>query len=220
MSVPRAGGLLAGFFLSLCGAVRAGEIETRDFAVIVGGKPSGEVHMTIHKQDSGTISVRTDTDIKVSFGLITYKYSFRGLEEWKGRRLKRLDSSTDDNGKRFSVSAAPGDGGLKVKVNSTERTVRAEAWTSTYWSLPDPKLRDAELAIIDSDSGRDLSGKLAYVATEKMRVAGQEVALNHYKLTGKELSVDLWYDGNDRLVRQEWVEQRQKTVLVLVRVRR
>jgi hypothetical protein len=42
--------------------------------------------------------------------------------------------------------------------------------------------------------------------------------MNHYKLTGK-VNVDLWYDGSDRLVRQEWVESGHKTVLELVRVR-
>ena len=65
----------------------------------------------------------------------------------------------------------------------------------------------------------DMTGKLTYVATEKHRVAGQEVTLNHYRITGS-LNVDLWYDGNERLVRQEWMEQGHKTIMVLVRVRR
>ncbi|MBY0228738.1 MAG: hypothetical protein K2W96_05605 [Gemmataceae bacterium] len=203
----------------LAGAMRAADIETRDFAVLVSGKHAGEVHMTIEKDKAGAVTVRTDTDIKVAVLLSSYKYIFRGRETWKDKRLARLDSNTDDNGKRYLVSAAAGADGLKVKANDAERTVKAEAWTDTYWSLPDPKLRDAELTVLDADSGKDATGKLAFVATEKHRVAGQEVTLNHYRFTGKS-TVELWYDGHDRLVRREWTELGHKTTMVLVRVRR
>jgi hypothetical protein len=197
----------------------AADIETRDFAVFVGGKAAGEVHMTIHKQDANTTSVRTDTDIKVSHGLITFKYSFRGQEVWKDRRLSRLESTTDDNSKRYTVSAASDGKELKIKTNGTEARAKTETWSSTYWTLPELKLRENNLTILDADNGKLLEAKLAYVATEKHKIAGQEVSLNHYRLTGK-LTVDLWYDGHDRLVRQEWTEQGHKTILILVRVRR
>jgi hypothetical protein len=211
--------LLLAAFSSALGATRAGEIETRDFAVLVGGKAAGEVHMTIHKQDSGAISVRTDTDVKVTVGLLTHKYSYRGLEVWKDSRLVKLDSTCEENSKRVTVSAAAGDAGVTVKSNGVEKVIKAEAWVSTYWTLPGPKLREGEITILDADSGKELTARLQYVATEKMRVAGQEVSLNHYRLTGK-VTADLWYDGHDRLVRQEWTESGHKTIMVLVRVRR
>jgi hypothetical protein len=198
---------------------RAADIETRDFAVLVSGKLSGEVHMTIHKQDNGSIQMRCDTDIKVSLLLGSYKYVYRGLEVWKDRRLVRFESNTDDNGKRFIVSAAADTTGLRIKVNNVERVARSEVWLTSYWCLPDPKLRDGLILLIDADTGKDLSGKLRFVATEKLRVMGQETALNHYKLSGQ-VQVDLWYDGSERLVRQEWLEQGHKTIVELMRVRR
>jgi hypothetical protein len=209
---------LAGLTLAGAGA-RAADIETRDFAVLVSGKPAGEVHMTIHRQENGNIAMRCDTDIKVSMVIGSYKFIYRGLEVWKDRRLVRFDSNTDDNGKRYIVSAVAEAGGLRVKVNNAERMARPETWLTSYWSLPDPKLRNQVIPILDCDNGKDLDGKLAYVATEKHRVAGQEVTLNHYRLSGK-VQVDLWYDGSERLVRQEWVEQGHRTQLELVRVRR
>ena len=205
--------------LAFAGSATAGEVETRDFAVLISGKPSGEVHMTIHRQDDGSIQMRCDTDIKVSFGLLKYKYIYRGLEVWKDRRLVRLDSNTDDNGKRYIVSALPDGSNLKMKVNNVENQVRGDVWVTSYWTLPDPKLRAETLAILDADNGKILEGKLAFIATEKLRIAGQEVTLNHYRLTGK-TNIDLWYDGSERLVRQEWTEQGHKTLLELLRVRR
>jgi len=209
-------------FLCLVGSAavgRAADIETRDFAVFVGSKAAGEVHMTIHKQDANTTSVRVDTDIKVQQGLLTYKYSFRGVEVWKDRRLVRLESTTDDNAKRYAVAAASDGKEIKVKSNGVEISTKPETWSSTYWTLPELKLRENNLTILDADNGKLLEAKLAYVATEKHKIAGQEVSLNHYRLTGS-VNVDLWYDGHDRLVRQEWTEQGHKAILILVRVRR
>jgi hypothetical protein len=216
--------LLAGVLLlgpGMPGAAQAADIETRDFNVAVDGKLAGEVHMTIQRHDNGTIQVRCDTDIHVSFALIgAYKFIYRGHETWKDRRLQRLDSTTDDNGKLYNVKAVAEPGGLRVRVNNVERIARPEVWLTSYWSLPDPKLRSGEIPLIDADTGKDLKGKLEFVATEKRRVAGQDVLLNHYRLTGS-LTVDLWYDGSERLVRQEWIEQgRHKTIMELTRVRR
>lgn len=199
-------------------AAPAADIETRDFTVFVSDKQAGEVHMTIHRQDNGLIMMRCDTDIRVPL-VIPYKYIFRGLEVWKDGRLVRFDSNTDDNGKRFIINAAADSTGVRLKVNNSERMVRPEVWLSSYWCLPDAKLRNGVLPIIDADNGRDLDSKLEFVANERARLAGQEVTLNHYRLRGR-AQVDLWYDGTERLVRQEWVEQGHRTVVELVRVRR
>src|SRR5262249_18104981 len=169
--------------LALAGSTaRAADIETRDFSVHVAGKPAGEVHMTIHKQDDGSIAMRCDTDIQVNQVVGKYKFIYRGLEVWKDRRLTKFDSSTDDNGKRYIVSAVSDPAGVRVKVNTVERTAKAEVWLTSYWTLPDPKVRGGVIPIIDADNGKDLDGKLAFVATEKHRVAGQDVSLNHYRL--------------------------------------
>ena len=219
-NVARRGWIAAALLvLAVAGSARAADVETRDFTVLISGKPSGEVHMTIHRQEDASIVMRCDTDIKVSFGLLSYKFVYRGLEVWKDRRLVRLDSTTDDNGKRFIVSGAAKDANLVLKVNNVEKQVRGDVWVTSYWTLPDPKLRGQALAILDADSGKMLEGKLSFVATEKLRIAGQEVSLNHYRVTGK-VNVELWYDGSERLVRQEWTEQGHKTVLELLRVRR
>src|SRR5947209_2134654 len=65
-------------------AARAADIETRDFNVLVDGKAAGQVHMTINRQDDGTITLKCDTDISVTYlRIYKYIYSYRGLEVWK-----------------------------------------------------------------------------------------------------------------------------------------
>jgi hypothetical protein len=203
----------------LASVARAADIETRDYTVSVSGKPSGEVHMTIQRHDNGTVWMRCDTDITVKIALKEYKFIYRGLEIWKDQRLVKFDSNTDDNGKRYIVAAVAENNGVRVKVNNAEKVVPAHVWLTSYWSLPDAKLRGGELPLLDADDGKELTGKLQFVANEKLKVGGQVIPLNHYRLSGK-VNIDLWYDGSDRLVRQEWMEQGHKTVVELVRVRR
>src|ERR1700692_1039401 len=68
----------------------AADQETRDFRVLVDGKPRGEAHMTFNRQDDGTITMSCDTDVQVRFLLITYKYSYRGREVWKNGRVQQI----------------------------------------------------------------------------------------------------------------------------------
>jgi hypothetical protein len=212
--------LLAGLaLLAPAGAARAADIETRDFNVLVDGKRAGEVHMTIHRQDDGAVTMKCDTDVKVRVVFVTYIYSYRGREIWKDGRLQRFDSTCNDDGKRYVVSAVPEGDKLRVRVNNLERMVPGEVWLTSYWHLPDAKLRDGVIPLLDADTGRDLECRLRLIGAEQVTVAGQLRNANHYRLTGK-VRVDAWYDASERLVRQDWMEEGHRTILELIRVRR
>jgi hypothetical protein len=200
---------------------RAADIETRDLNVLVDGKSAGEVHMTIHRQDDESTVLKCDTDIQVRYLVIRYIYSYRGCEVWKAGRLLRLDSTCNDNGKRYVVSAVAEGEGLRVRVNNQEWMARPDVWLTSYWCLPDRKQRDQPIPVVDADTGRNLgAARLQYVATEQRPLNGQVQNVYHYRLTGSQVQVDLWYDGGERLVRQEWVEDGHRTLLELTRVRR
>jgi hypothetical protein len=201
------------------GGARAADLETRDLEVRVDSKHAGEVHMTIHRQDDGVTQVSCDTDVDVRIFLVRYQYSYRGREFWKDGRLQRFSSTCNDDGKKFEVSAVAEEGGLRVRVNGREHRMPAETWLTSYWTLPDAKLREGVIPLLDADNGRELDCRIQHVGTVQMAVMGQVQNVNHYRLTGK-VQVDLWYDGAERLVRQEWLEDGHRTVLELTRIRR
>lgn len=202
-------------------AARAADVETRDFTVAVDGKRAGEAHMTIQRQDDGAVSMRCDTDITVKIAALfkAYSYSYRGHETWKDGRLQRFESTCNDDGKRFTVTAVAESDGLTVRVNNTERKVRADVWLTSYWQQPEDKLVDKVVPLLDADCGRDLEARVQFIASERRAVAGAVQEVRHYRLTGK-AAADLWYDAGGRLVRQEWLEDGHRTQLELVRVRR
>jgi Domain of unknown function (DUF6134) len=204
--------------LCLGGRAGAAEVETRDFTVYVDSKKAGDVHMTINRQDDGATSVSCDTDVRVGAFITLYRYSYRGMEQWKDGVLQRFESKSNDNGKKYTVTAAKAEDGLHVRVNDVEHIAPAEVCLTSYWMQPDAKLANQNMPILDADTGRDLQAKVEFVGPEKYGAEGQTV--QHVRLSGKGVAMDLWFDDAKRLVRQEWTEDGHRTLVDLNRVRR
>ena len=215
----RAGSAFLALVLLGGAPVGAAEVETRDFQVLVDGKVAGNAQMTITKQDEGGFVMSCDTDLRVRVLLVTYTYSYRGREEWKDGRLVRFASTGNDDGKRFDVAAAAEGEKLRIRANNQERTVRGDVWLTSYWKQPEKSLVNQDIAIIDCDTGRELTARVVFVGEEQRTVAGTAQTVHHFRLQGKTV-VDLWYDASGRLVRQEWLEDGHKTLLELARLRR
>jgi hypothetical protein len=200
--------------------VRADEVETRDFLIKVDGNPVGQSRMTITRNEDGALSMSCQADIKMTkVGITVYRYSYRGTEDWSAGRLVRFESHTDDDGTKYSVSAKADRGGLRLTVNGNERMVRADVWVTSYWQLPEAKRRNGVVPLLDADEGKTLTGALRGLGTESITVAGQTCPCAHYRITGPNM-VDAWFDGQDRLVRQEWTERGRKVQMELTSVRR
>jgi hypothetical protein len=205
--------------LSAAVAARAADSETREFVVKVDGKPSGYANMTIQRQDDGTTIFSCDTNVRVRVLIKTYVYNLQTSETWKDGRLQQLASQCNDDGKQFQVSANAQADGIHVSVNGREHITKSEAWVSSYWTLPDAKLRDQAIAVVDADTGRDLQGRLQFIGTTQKSVGGQVQNVQHYRFNGP-TRIELYYDAAQRLVHQEWVEDGHPTVLELARMRR
>lgn len=217
---------LAGRWLVCAAAVllgasaHAADSETRDFAVRVDGKPAGNANITIQRQDDGTTIVTCNTNVRVKVLIKTYLYTCQTRETWKDGRLQQLVGSCNDDGKKFQVSAAAQSDGLHVRVNGREHISKPEVWVTSYWTLPDAKLRDQVIPALEADNGRDLQGRLQFLGTTQLSVAGGPLQnVQHYRFNGP-IRVDLFYDAAQRLVRRTWVEEGHPTELELIGIRR
>jgi hypothetical protein len=199
-------------------SVRAADTESRDYTLRVDGRHAGKANITIQQQDDGTTIVSCDTTVQVKVFLKTYRYNYQGREVWKDGRLQRLDSECNDDGKRFKVNALADGERLRVRVNNQERLARGDVWLTSYWTVAGVKDRKDTVPLLDADTGRDLDCRVQFLGAQQIAVAGQAQNVNHYKLTGSKVQVDVWYDAADRLVRQEWIEDGYKTVLELNQV--
>lgn len=197
----------------------AAERETRAYTVNVDGKRAGDAQVSIAQQDDGTTQVNCETNVKVRVLFFKYTYWYRGQETWKNGRLQKLESTSDDDGKRFTTVAVAEPTGMKVTVNGRTRVTSLDVWPTSYWQLPDSKLRGGQLLLLDADTGRDLQARMQHLGTQQIYAGGKTQNAAHYRLTGK-VTVDLWFDASERMIRQDWVEDGHRTVIELARIDR
>jgi hypothetical protein len=200
---------------------RADETEIRNFSITIKGKPAGRYQMRIATRQDGKTMVTGHAQVDYRlFKVVRYSYSYDGTEFWQNGRLLQLDSSSNDDGTAFTVSARAQENALRVQVNGQVHDTRADVWTTTYWKLADPKFRNGPVPLIDADTGRDIAGYLHYLGMQPVPLGGQLQNCAHYRVTGTNLQVDLWYDAQERLVRESSLEQGQRTILELQSVSR
>ena len=197
---------------------QAADTETRDFTISVDGRHAGFYRMTLRQQADGSIAMTGDADVRVSYLVYRYRYQYQGTEVWKDGRLLQLRSKSNDNGAAYQVDARAEGDDLRVRVNGVERTTRWDVWTTTYWRLPPPKYRNQAVPLLDADTGKDIAAVLQYRGEQQIAVAGRLMNCAHYHVGGGGLAVDLWYDSQERLVRQVSVENgSHQTVLEQMR---
>jgi hypothetical protein len=196
-------------FLAVSVAHGAG-VERRTFTVSVDEKPSGSHQLTIETKDDGSENVTAQADVAVKALIFSYQYAYHGDESWKDGRLLRLSTSTNDNGKKHTVAAKATKDGLAMKADGRDSMVKGAVWPTSYWKLP--KERGPSLVLLDADTGKLIDAKLEKVGVDKLSLLGQKIDANHYRLSGG-VRADLWFDGDDRLVRQESIEEGRRVVL-------
>jgi len=213
--------LCAGVFMAIPSGSRAvaAEVEHREYQIRIDDKPAGHYHMIITNRDDGVVVVQGQAQVDIRVLVVRYRYTYRGTEFWKGGRLERLDSTCDDDGKNFTVKALADGNSLRVTVNGEGRAVRPDVWTTSCWRLPAAQYRNRALTLLDADTGREIAGHLQYVGESEVTVGGQPQDCVHYRVTG-DTKLELWFDAQERLVRQESEEQGHATVIQLSGVHR
>lgn len=188
--------------------------QTRNYRVAVDGVERGDMTATVVRHDDGTESMTGETHLRFNFIVYRYRFSSTGKEVWKENRLVELASHADFNGDEYVVTAAATDDAVQVTVNGESRKTPADVWVTSYWREPHASKVGRELQLFDAGKGRLLAGKLQRVGAAALEIAEKQLDATHYRLRG-EVEVDLWYDKDGRLVRQESLESGHRTLLEL-----
>jgi Family of unknown function (DUF6134) len=213
------GALSLGTILAIRAA--AAETEVREFSVEIEGKPAGQYTMTVTRQENGVLSMRGEANISFKFLLVTYTYTYRGVEHWKDGKLIELNSRCNDDGKKIEVNVTSQNNGLLVQANGRQRPCRPDVWTTTYWMQAHEMHHNKSVPLLDADTGTEYVGQLKYVGREQTMAAGRQVECHHFRVTGGPTSpCDLWFDAERKLVRQEFIDQNKRVVFTLATVRR
>jgi Family of unknown function (DUF6134) len=202
--------------LAMPNLLPAEESETRVFRVRVADRDAGTVTMVMLHQADGSVRCDTTVDIKARVLIKTYEYALRTAEVWKDGRMLSLSSQANDDGKRYTVQAVPTESGMRIVVNDKTSETRVPLGSDNFWKVPEAAAKNPLIPVIRADLGTVVSAKFEKLGVEKVLIGRQEIRCTHYRFNA-EPKVDLWFDGADRLVRQESVELGQRTIVELIR---
>lgn len=177
----------------LAGAAHAGEQEWR-FDVYLEDKPIGR--QSFRLTDDGKqqrMLIEASFDVKILF-FTAYSYRHRNEELWEDGCLKRIRSTTDDNGESFRVDGEDNGAGFVVTTKSGRTELGGCVRSFAYWN---PELLDAE-RLLNSQTGEYEAANLTLEADKVLTTAGKALPATRYLLRGDKFRIELWYSpGGD-----------------------
>lgn len=194
-------------------------VEIREFEVRVDNRAVGTHRISI-KADGPTHKADIRTDVRVDVIVYAYVFKLRANESWRDDRLEDIDMRCEDGSKKRSFTLKTEGETYQMSFNGkpvasqTSRCVMSTA----YWKLPPKQQREKAFMIADVDNGAAKQATLVLVGPDTVTADGRSWACKHYKIDGPS-PAELWFDDQDRLVRQKSVEQGHKTELNLKQIR-
>jgi hypothetical protein len=179
------------------------------FEVSYDGRPIGTHRFEVDRE--GAIKrVRSQADFHVQVLFVSlYRYRHEAVETWRDGCLQHLESTTDDNGRRFAVTVAEQAAALQVTRSppGPGAVLLADdcAGTFAYWDLTQLE----RSALINSQTGSMTPVALSFEGED--RLAG-EPALRYRLAPAGMDPITLWYRAGDR----QWLgleTQRDRAVL-------
>lgn len=159
------------------------------FRVERGGTPIG-THTIEFTQQGDALHVAIDINLAVRFGPITvFRYAHSNRETWRDGKLVAIETETDDDGRRFSVSGRATEKGFEV-TSSESGTFVAPAGIipTSYWN---PATIE-QTRLLDTQRGRIIEVQVSETATRETAIDGAAVPVREYEMTG-DLKLKLWY---------------------------
>lgn len=168
-----------------------------DFGVLRQGKPFGRHVLSFDKLADGTLEVTTDVDLDVKFGPITaFKYRLDATERWVDGQLVGLRGTSNNDGDKGEVSAQAKGGRLIVDSTMFDGVLPLSIIPSSHWNI----LQIKGDRMLSTETGEVLDINVETIGTDTVMVGGEPVEATHYRLKS-DLTVDLWYDNQNRWVK-------------------
>jgi hypothetical protein len=187
--------------------------EKRIYEVRIDDQPAGNYQLKIVTHGKN-VDVTSDCEVSHRVLVFHYHYKYHGHEQWTGNTVTAFDSQSDDNGKHCSISAHSSANGIKLTVNGKARNIDGATLTSSYWHLPKAPFDRLQAKYLEVDSGRTFDAELSRLGEEPLKIGDHSEVCQKYNLKGGD-DANLWYDSEDRLVRETSSDSGHKTTVQL-----
>jgi hypothetical protein len=156
------------------------------------GSVIGSHVLTFVRSDNG-FDIRIAVDITVGLGPIKFfRYTLRGLEQWRNGRVVHVDATTNDNGTPEQMRADRDASGLWVAGTKAPRYLApSNALPATHWNMG-----ELQAPWINPQDGRLLHPVVRRVGPGPVVLAGGRAeTATEYSVSG-DVRLDIWYDAS------------------------
>lgn len=160
------------------------------FDVFLDDRAIGYQRFALTQAEEGT-RIETQAEFKVKLLRITaFAYDHSNTELWRGGCLQAIDSRTDSNGKKYTVSGRARGNAFVVATNDGESRLGDCVASFAYWD------RDVLLQrqrLLNSQTGEYMPVRIDALGLDRVRIGQRDVAVERYALRGPDLDITLAY---------------------------
>ncbi len=159
------------------------------FQVYVNDKPVG-FHEFRLQQNGEQQLISSVAEFKYKLLFVTlYDYQHHNQEVWQDGCLSSIHSSTDANGKDYSVAGNKDLDGFRVETIKNSAILTDCVMSFAYWN---PQFLQAK-SLLNAQDGEYLEVAVTEPVKDSLQVQGKEMAALRYQLTAKKIKLQLWY---------------------------
>ena len=156
-------------------------------------------HIFSFKKSGDELAIKSEIKFEIKkFGIVLYKYYAEGIEIYKGNKLIKFNSNTNQNDKKKYVNIELKDNEYIIDGSSYKGMVPTEFLIGTWWnhSIVEAK------AQISAVSGRIIKQKVKFFGNETINFDEKSYNTLHFNFSStdkklvknKKLDTDVWYD--------------------------
>jgi Family of unknown function (DUF6134) len=190
VTMPRSSRLAVGaVLLAMPLAALADEAGEYTFTIQKDGAPIGEYRVVFDRHGNRVV-IQEATEIEVRLAMIpVYSFEHEGRQVWENDRVLRIDSTTNDNGKKLDIAVRPNGHGYIRTVNGRVDKFDDSTEVLAFWNKDTLNHNKFFSAVED----KTLQVSFEFAGREKIAIAGTKLDVDHYRMVGDE-ERELWYD--------------------------
>ncbi len=171
------------------------------FTILSDQEPIGR-HSVTFEQRGQDLVVDIDIAIEVRFAFLTlFRYQHSNREVWRDGRLVSLNTSTDDDGTRYTVTARATPDGIWIEGAAGRYLAPLDIVPTSYWN----PITVEQSRLLDTQRGAILDVNIKPIGNEVITVGDTRVSVKRFTVDG-DLKLDVWYTD-----RGEWTKMAFET---------
>jgi len=159
------------------------------FRVMRKGSEIG-AHTLDFVREGDRLTVNVAADIAVKFGFLTlFRYTHRATEIWQGDQVVSISATTNDDGKKYTVTGVRRADGFAVEGAEGSYIAPPETLPATHWNR-----RMLDHPMINTQNGKLMEPEISLKGVGFITKAnGQSIEAEHYSMSG-DAQLETWYD--------------------------